>query len=179
MINSDLVEVRAAVDFFSRSKFDEEVDRLLSKAESSIPCETLPDLPYMENAPGVPAWYGFEFEVWNAGEEIRQLVFASKKRFHKNQTDRILAVCLNKNAGRGRQSFVMLLGQRKYCDCAGVLIPLLDDADVNGHVIEAVYKMRAKGYTAMIAPFLNHKQAWIRNAAKKYVQRFAESESAD
>jgi len=179
LINSDFVEVGFPVDSLSRAKFDEEIDRLLSKAENSIPRETLPDLPDMENAPGDPAWYGFEFELWNAAEEIRQLALVAKKSFHKNQTDRILAICLNKNAGRGRQSFVMLLGQRKYRDYSGALIPLLDDKDVNGHVIETVYKMHANGYTAMIAPFLKHKQTWIRNAAKKYVQRFAESESAD
>lgn len=175
LVDFNFTEVHFTVGSLGRAKFDEEMDRLLFKAESSIPSEVLPDLPCMKNTPDVPAWHDFEFAVWNAAEEIRQLVFDSKKTFHKDQTDRILSICLNKRAKRGRQSFVMLLGKTKYCDYAGALVPLLEDDDVNGHVIETLYKMRARGYAALISPFLTHKQTWIRNAAKKYIRRFAES----
>lgn len=164
------------VDSMKRPEFDYQVDMLLAKAEHTIPREVPPDLPSTKNTSGVPAWHDFEFTIWNTAEEIRQLSSASKKTFHKGQLDRIVGICLNPNAKRGRQSFVMLLGKTKYCDYSSSLIALLDDEDVNGHVIDTLYKMRAAGYAALIAPFLNHRQTWIRNAAKKYVQKFESSD---
>ena len=70
----------------------------------------------------------------------------------------------------------MLLGKVKYREYANELISLLQDDDVNGHVIDTLYKMRADSYVALIAPFLTHKQTWIRNTAKKYVQKFEGSD---
>ena len=54
-----------------RKAFDEELYKLLTKAEEKIPKEILPDLPYMELAPDVHDWYLFEHEIWDIGEEIR------------------------------------------------------------------------------------------------------------
>lgn len=159
----------------SRMAFDKEVDNLLATAEATIPGEILPDLPYMKNTPDVHEWYDFEHKIWNIAEEIRQLVFISKKTFNDNQIDRILTICMDKRAKRGRQSFVMLLGRKKYCDYAEVLIPLLNDGDVDGHIIDTLYKMQVSGYVMLITPFLNHKRTWIRNTAKKYVQKFKET----
>lgn len=159
----------------SEMAFDKEVDNLLAKAAATIPCEILPDLPYMQNSPDVHEWYAFELKLWDIGEEIRQLVFTTKKTFNDDQIDRILTICLDKRAKRGRQSFVMLLGRKKYCDYAEVLIPLLNDGDVDGHIIDTLYKMQASGYVMLITPFLNHKRTWIRNTAKKYVQKFKET----
>ena len=167
------------MDHLSKPEFDKKINSLLSKAEENIPCEVLPDLPYMKNMPDVHGWHDFEFTVWNVAEEIRQLSLASKKTFNKSQLDRIIDICLNPKTKRGRQSFVMLLGKTKYRDCAGALIPLLDDEDVNGHVIDTLYKMRAAGYTALITPFLNHPQTWIRNAAEKYIQKYEKSDFTD
>jgi hypothetical protein len=70
----------------------------------------------------------------------------------------------------------MLLGKTKYCEYANALVPLLQDDDVNGHVIDTLYKMRANGYVELITPFLKHRQTWIRNIAKKYVQKFEDSD---
>ncbi|MBQ4282309.1 MAG: hypothetical protein IJB96_00080 [Lachnospira sp.] len=161
---------------FNRVEFDKEIEGLLSKAEENIPNEILPDLPYMKSVSDVHEWYDFEHKLWDTGEEIRQVVFSSKKAFSNNQIDRILNICLDVRAKRGRQSFVMLLGQTKYCDYSSVLIPLLQDEDVNGHVIDTLYKMRANSYVALVTPFLDHKQTWIRNTAKKYVLKFTDSD---
>lgn len=155
-----------------RSVFDCELDTLLEKAESLIPAEILPDLPYMEHVSNVHEWYPFELELWNIGEQIRLLVSERNKKLNANQIDRIMNICLDKKAKRGRQSFVMLLGRKKYSDYAELLIPLLNDDDVDGHMIDTLYKMQASGYAALITPFLNHQRTWIRNTAKKYIQKY-------
>ena len=160
----------------NRVALDNEINNLLSETETNIPHEMLADLPYMKQFPDVHEWHDFEGKIWDMGEQIRQLVFTSKAYFNNDQINRILNICLDKRAKRGRQSFVMLLGKSKYCEYAHALIPLLEDEDVNGHVIDTLYKMRANAYVSLITPFLKHKRTWIRNTAKKYVQKFKDSD---
>lgn len=156
----------------SRTVFDNEMDDLLSAAESIIPDNIMPDLPYMTSAPDVHEWHAYELSLWNTGEKIRQLISLHKKHLTQNQLERILNICQDKRAARGRQSFVMLLGRKQYADYSHKLISLLHDDDINGHVIDTLYKMRAPGYSTIIAPFLQHNRSWIRKAADRYLQKF-------
>ena len=71
---------------------------------------------------------------------------------------------------------MMLLGKVKYREQAQALISLLEDEDVDGQVIDTLYKMRANGYVSLMTPFLKHKKMWIRNIAKKYVQKFGSAD---
>ncbi len=155
-----------------RKSFDQQLDILLKKAEDKIPNEKLPDLPFMELAPDVHDWYMFEHEIWGIGEEIRQLIFNSKKVLTDSQIARIINICLDEKAKRGRQSFVMLLGKKTYQNYSDKLAPLLISDDIDGHVIDTLCKMQAGQYVDMILPFTNHKRTWIRNAAKKYIQKY-------
>ena len=43
-----------------RKTFDNELDRLFTQAETLIPEENLPDLPFVDLAPDVYDWYMFE-----------------------------------------------------------------------------------------------------------------------
>ena len=156
----------------NRKISDHEVDKLLKEAEEKIPDTELPDLPYLKEAPDVHDWYTFEHEIWDIGEEIRQLTVQNKKKFNEEQIGRIIGICLDKRVKRGRQSFVMLLGKKAYNGYSGALIPLLCDDDVDGHVIYTLYKMQAGQYVEQIKPFVEHKRTWIRNEAKRYIQKF-------
>lgn len=158
----------------TREGFDHELELLLQKAEALIPEEILPDLPYMEAAPDVHDWYRFEHELWAVGEDIRQLTIKYKKKLDKSQLDRIVNICLDKSAKRGRQSFVLLLGRKSYADCADRIVTILEDEDVDGQVISTLYKMQAGQYVELIKPFLNHKRTWIKNEAKRYIQKFGD-----
>ncbi len=155
-----------------RKQFDDKLNELLSNAESMIPDENLPDLPYMESAPDVHDWYGFEHELWEKGEEIRQHILCGKKRPNTEQIERIVSICMDKRAKRGRESFVMLLGKKCYVNYAGKLATLLNDSDVDGHVIDTLYKMGATGYNSQIEPFIKHNRVWIRNKARKYIEKY-------
>ena len=156
----------------NREVFDCEFDILIKKTVEKIPDTELPDLPYMKEAPDVHEWYMFEHEIWDIGEEIRQLVVKHKKKFTEEQITRIISICLDRRAKRGRQSFVMLLNKKAYCDYSERIISLLSDDDVEGHVIYSLYRMQAGQYNELIKPFLNHKRTWIRNEAKRYIQRY-------
>lgn len=156
----------------SREEFDRELEELFRKAEALIPEELLPDLPFMKDVPDVHDWYMFEHELWAVGEEIRQLTLKYKKKFDKSQLDRIVNICLDKRAKRGRQSFVMLLGRKQYACYADKIVTILEDEDVEGHVINTLYKMQAGQYVEWMKPFLNHKRTWIRNEAKRFINKF-------
>ncbi len=155
-----------------RKAFDSELNNFLTRAEALIPKENLPDLPYMDLAPDVHDWYEFEHRLWEIGEEIRQFLSENKNKLNKNQIDRIVSICLDKKAKRGRQSFVMLLGKKIYNSYADMIVTVLNDDDVDGQVIDTLYKMGAKEYVEQIEPFLTHNRTWIRNEAKRYVQKY-------
>ncbi len=155
-----------------RKVFDNELDTLLTRAEALIPEENLPDLPFMDLAPDVHDWYMFEHELWEVGEDIRQFLLENKNKLNVSQIERIVKICLDKRAKRGRQSFVMLLGKKMFSEYAEQIVLLIDDDDVDGHVIDTLYKMGATGYADLIEPFLTHNRTWIRNEAKRYVQKY-------
>ena len=155
-----------------RKVFDNELDTLLTRAEALIPEENLPDLPFMDLAPDVHDWYMFEHELWEVGEDIRQFLLENKNKLNVSQIERIVKICLDKRAKRGRQSFVMLLGKKIYNSYADMIVTVLNDDDVDGQVIDTLYKMGAKEYVEQIEPFLSHNRTWIRNEAKRYIQKY-------
>ncbi|MGN1161469.1 MAG: hypothetical protein ACI4SX_04390 [Candidatus Fimenecus sp.] len=155
-----------------RKDFDNELNNLLTSAEALIPKENLPDLPFMDLVPDVHDWYKFESELWGVGENIRQFLLENKNKLNRSQIERIVEICLDKRAKRGRQSFVMLLGKKMFRDYAEQIVTLLNDVDVDGHVIDTLYKMGATEYTDLIEPFLTHNRTWIRNEAKRYIQKY-------
>ena len=156
-----------------RLDFDNRLDKILSETEALIPSEALPDLPFMPEAPDVHDYYRFELDLWDKGEEIRQLILDSKKKPNHDQIKRICDICTNPSAGRGRQSFVMLLGKKCYAEYAPAIAPFLSDDDIDGHVVDTLYKMGTPYYVAQIQPFTKHKRAWIRNIAKKYINKYS------
>ncbi|MBQ7302375.1 MAG: hypothetical protein IJW89_02195 [Clostridia bacterium] len=156
-----------------RLDFDNQFNKILSEAESLIPNEALPDLPFMPEAPDVHDYYRFELDLWDKGEEIRQLIFNSKKKPNHEQIKRICSICINPFAKRGRQSFVMLLGKKCYAEYAPLIAPFLSDDDINGHVADTLYKMGTPDYISQIHPLVEHKRTWIRNIAKKYINKYS------
>lgn len=129
-----------------RAEFDSMIGVLLDKAEQIIPAEVLPDLPPMESCSEVPDWYDFELELWDTGEEIRQIICSERKDLDSGQAERVCRICLNGNAKRGRQSLVMLLGKKRFGEYGDRLAALLSDDDVKGHALDSLCKMGASRY---------------------------------
>jgi hypothetical protein len=132
-----------------------------------------------ELLPGVPAMHDYESRIWDAGERIRQII----KDCPALQRDdglyrRFLQICLNRNAKRGRQSFILLFGYKRFMLYAESLVTQIDDKNVEGHVVSVIQKMKAPGYKNLMKPYADHRNAWIRNAAKRYLTDFEEGQSA-
>lgn len=131
------------------------------------------DLPSFEASPDVPLWHSYESEIWELGEEIRQIL-AEHKDLRKDDfiNDNIITFCLNKNAKRGRQSFILLLGYKNLSEYASQLIKMIEDKSVDGQIIDTIYKMQAVGFEEEIRPFINDKHIWIKKAAIKYIDKY-------
>ena len=150
-----------------KQTFDTALTRLLYEATAIIPRGSFPDRTEANHG-----WHDFELILWNKGEEIRQLLVTSGRKLSAGQADAVAAICKESNAGRGRQSFVLLLGKRAYASYAPMVASLLSDSDVAGQAIDTLYKMGAAGYSQDISPFLTHPMTWIRNAAKRYLTKY-------
>ena len=148
----------------------QKAEKLIEQAEKLIPKTLEPDLPATKLIPNVPEWYGFEYKIWKLGDDLRLLIKANPTLQKEDEIfQRILKVCTNRNAKRGRQSFIMLLGAKRFSIFATDLITQIDDENVDGHVISTIQKMHAAGFENQVKPFIEHEHAWIRNAAKKYL----------
>ena len=156
----------------NRAEFDARIDNVLLHAERLIPKENLPDLPYMELAPTVHDRYDFEHELWDLGETVRQLILSERKELNAEQADRICKICESIKAKRGRQSFVMLLGKKRFLTYADRMANILPDDDIDGHIIGTLYKMGASQYVELIKPYAEHRITWIKNEAKRYIQKY-------
>ena len=156
----------------TRSEFDICIDSILLSAEHIVPQEKLPDLPFMELAPTVHNWYDFEHTLWDHGENIRQMILSERKDLNVEQAARVYKICADSKAKRGRQSFVMLIGKKKFIPYAEKLAALLPDEDIEGHIISTLYKMGASQFMECIKPYTDHPITWIRNEAKRYVQKY-------
>ena len=156
----------------NRIDFDHAVNDLLQKADAIIPDDKMELLPPLKEMPNGRAWHQFELELWKIGEQIRQIETKEKKRLNDEQVNRILKICQNENAERGRESFVMLLARKGYASYSDRIIGLLSDADVYGHVIYTLYKMGDGRYVDFIRPFTIDQRSWIQKEAKRYVERF-------
>ena len=122
---------------------------------------------------GAPPWYRHEYKVWELGENLRAILLR-KKKFRQNKAlfDRVAEICRNPEYGKGRQIFVLVLGAYGGRDYAKVAADLLDDAEVAGHAVDALLKMRGSGYAHLVAPLEKHPIAWISKEAKKYCERY-------
>ena len=138
------------------------------------PLEWLPDLPSSKELQGAAQWYPFEDEVWPIGESVRR-AFQRHPKLKKNRPliSRVVEVATRRNLRHGRQSFIMALGFVAARDFAPMLAPFLDDADVDGHVIDTLLKMKAAGYSAAVAPLTRSKKTWVRRLANRYVERYS------
>lgn len=153
-----------------RAAILDKTDKLISRVEKLIPKVPEPDLPPIKLNPYIPDWHAFEHEIWRLGDDLRLLIKENQALKRDDKLfQQILRICTNRNAKRGRQSFIMLLGSKQFSRFAANLITQLDDEFVEGYVIATIQKMHAAGFESEIKPFTEHKHAWIRNAAKKYL----------
>ena len=82
-----------------------------------------------------------------------------------------IEIIKNKQNGHSRQMVAIALGKLKSEKALPVLLNLLDDEEINGHVVMALGYYKKPILLRYIEPFLNHKKAWIRAQAKSAIKK--------
>ena len=132
------------------------------------------DLPDMPEAKDVPKWHNYESEIWSLGEEIRQILAAHKVLRKDQELNKLIVeFCLNKNAKRGRQPFLMCVEHVNAKQYAHQISSLLTDKYVEGHALNALLKMKASGFADQVQILKNNEQTWIRKLAIKYLDSYS------
>jgi hypothetical protein len=150
----------------------EDIFAWCDRAELLAPKDFPPTLPASAEILGAPEWYAFEHKAWPLGEKIRQ-AFSATRQLRKNEAiqDRIMRVVENRNLRRGRQSFVMALAHSGAAKMSRRLVAFLDDPDIDGHIVDALLKMRSYEFTEQVRPLLKADQPWIRRKATQYLEK--------
>lgn len=115
--------------------FDTRIAQLLTESRDLIPVEQLPDLPYQDETD--TGWYNFELKLWAKGEG--QLLQTSGRTLSDAQVQAVFSICLEPKAMRGRQSFLLLLGRKRYAAYANTIAGLLSDPQIAGQAVDVLY----------------------------------------
>jgi hypothetical protein len=165
-------DVRRRREIFVMAASDELL-QLCQRAIEMAPRDFPDDLPTTAGLAGAPAWYPFETRAWDLGERVRQMLVATPKLRQDSQVqDALLYVVECRNLRRGRQPFVTNLGYAAAAPLAARLVPYLRDRDIDGQVVGALIRMKVGGYSSEVALLVTARHAWVRNLAKKYIERF-------
>ena len=147
---------------------------LVEEAEGLIPQEWLTDLPPGEYTSGMPEWRPFEHQVWEIGEQIRQLVATQTSlRRDVELQDAFCRIACSRNTKNGRQPFIGLLAFTACVNQAPKIANQLGDYRVTGQVINALLRMRNGDYATEIEHHKSSEKSWIRKKAETYCTRYA------
>jgi hypothetical protein len=150
-----------------------EIERKLMFARSLVPDSRFvgPREPARLLDQTLPQWQSWERRLWKTGEEIRQLLVQAPALRRDDALGRqFLELALDRRGGLGRQSFLMLLGFRSFANLARGLISELDDGDVCGHAVWALFRAKVRGASGAVRPLCKHEKAWIRKEACRYLE---------
>lgn len=89
----------------------------------------------------------------------------------KNSINPMLKIVQEKEHGVSREMFVIALGKLKDKKVIPVLLKLINDPDVTGHVIMALSNFNDLNLVNHIKPFKNHKKTWIKKEAEKAIKK--------
>jgi len=101
-----------------------------------------------------------ECYLWSLGDDLFRL---SVKEYY-NEYVRIIR---NRQFGEARQMIALLLGKIKKQEVVSTLIDLLDDDDINGHVLQALSKYDFDTKNDVAQRFLFDGRKWVAKIAKK------------
>jgi hypothetical protein len=117
-------------------------------------------------------WYRYESLVWELGEQFRRAMLRNRRlRRCERVFESARAVCADRRFGKGRESFIMLLGQYGGTPQIPALIDSLDDPEVCGHAVYALRLLGASEAADRVRPFLDSPKTWVRQEARKYFQK--------
>jgi len=111
-------------------------------------------------------------DKWSIGDAFSVI---QDKRFE----DQYINIVKNKNYGTDRQMVVIALGKIKSEKALPTLLSLLEDEDINGHVVMALGYYKKTELVKYLTPFLDHMKTWIKKEAKKSIAKIEKAALTD
>ena len=87
--------------------------------------------------------------------------------------DDLVLLARDRSYGRAREMLPLALARTKHPEAVQVLLELLDDDEIAGHVVMALGKLGRSEARSAIEPLVEHPKPWVRREAKKALQRLA------
>ncbi len=84
-----------------------------------------------------------------------------------------IEIIQNKEYGTARKMIVITLGKIRSQRAISVLLDLLNDEDIDGHIIVALGYYKDSNLIQYIEPFLKHENRWIRKEAEKSIKKLS------
>ena len=81
--------------------------------------------------------------------------------------DRLVELARDRSYGRSREMVVLGLARSKRPEAGEVLVELLDDAEVSGHAVKALRKLRPPAARPGLERMLDDDRAWVRKEAQR------------
>lgn len=123
-----------------RRETDDHAALLLSVAEEAV--ETRRGLS-MRGVGGAPDWAGYETALWDISEDLR--AYLRGKRRLRGQCplfDAVAQIVSDPRYGKGRENFVLVLGQFGGAAYTDTIAAGLGDPDVAAHALSALRRLK-------------------------------------
>lgn len=90
---------------------------------------------------------------------------------NKESLETMIKIAQETEHGIARQMIVVAIGKMKQIETLPVLLNLLNDEEITGHVIIALSNFKDQSIIPFIEPYMNHQVKWISNEAKKLIKK--------
>lgn len=109
---------------------------------------------------------GDETLGWAIGNALSVVVTPEDEAF-----DDLAALLRDKKLGRARQMLPEALARTKDSRALGVLLEVLSQEEITGHVLHALGKLQKSEAYPQIERYLTHPNAWIKREARNALKR--------
>ncbi len=170
--SNDEQSLREAISAFGTTKGISGTDLLTSLGSIERWYQQFPGEFCVEHRGAKIFWRGYESLIWALGESFRHVMVRNRRlRRDARIFGAVQSVCLDRRFGKGRESFVLLLGQYGGPEQIPILIELLQDQEVCGHAVCALRVLGAPEAAGEVKPFLDSPKTWIRQEARKFFKK--------
>jgi hypothetical protein len=135
----------------------------------------------MKGVKGAPDWLGYESALWQLSERVREYLRGRKDLRGKNQVlDASAMLVSDARLGKGRQNFVLLLGEFGGLVYSDAIRQALLDADISGHAVKAALRAKMPGMDdAVRRVSAQTAQSWVKSACRRYLATSADVSTID
>ena len=123
---------------------------------------------------GAPDWLGYESQLWEISEDLRQYLRTRRRLRGQNAlADAVAEIVADPAYGKGRQNFVLVLGRFGGPAYADLIARGLDDPEVCAHAIYALRLQKDDRFVEQARRMLaDPPSGAARTEARKYLKRF-------